>query len=238
VSSSSRIDDGDIAGRLAHVRERIAEAAARAGRDPGEIGLVVVTKDVTAERAAEALDAGATDLGENRAQELTAKMETLAGRTPAPRWHFIGTLQRNKVKVVVGSVAFIHSIDSIPLGRAVAARAEGLGIVQEVLLEVNTSGEASKHGFDPGAVAEGLESLGGSPGLRVRGLMTIGPAGASALSRRSFAALRDLRDDLRQQLHGAPLEELSMGMTSDFEQAIEEGATLVRVGTAIFGERR
>jgi hypothetical protein len=237
VNAAERGDYGAIAARLDGVRQRIAAAARRVRRDPGAVRLVVVTKDVGVDRAAAALDAGAIDLGENRAQEFVAKMKALDRRAVAPRWHFIGTLQRNKVKAVVGAVELIHSIDSIPLGGAVAARAQDLGIVQDVLLEVNTSGESTKHGFSQAAAAEAIEALGGAPGLRVRGLMTIAPAGAPSVARRSFVTLRDLRDDLRGRLHGEGLEELSMGMTSDFEQAIEEGATIVRVGTAIFGER-
>lgn len=227
----------DIAGRLADVRERIRRAAVRAGRDPGEVRLVVVTKDVDAARASEAVAAGATDLGENRAQEFVAKVSALAGARPAPRWHFIGTLQRNKIKDVVGVASLIHSVDSVALGGGVAARAAAAGIVQDVLLEVNVSGEATKHGFPPSATAEALEALAGAPGVRVRGLMTIAPAGAPAVARRTFAELRGLRDELRGTLGGSDLEELSMGMTSDFEEAVEEGATIVRVGTAIFGKR-
>jgi PLP dependent protein len=239
VNTAGRMEGtpaADIARRLSEVRDRIALAAARAGRDPGDVRLVVVTKDVDARRAAQALAAGATDLGENRAQELTAKAEALASESP--RWHFIGTLQRNKVKDVVGVASLIHSVDSIALGRAVAVRAGTLGIVQEVLLEVNVSGEATKHGLRPGATAEALGSLAGEPGLHVRGLMTIAPAVAPPIARRAFAELRDLAQELRGTLGGSELGELSMGMTSDFEQAVEEGATIVRVGAAIFGPRR
>ena len=228
---------GAIAERLTRVRDRIADASARAGRDAAAVRLVVVTKDVDVRRAAEALAAGATDLGENRAREFTAKIDALAGEAPQPRWHFIGTLQRNKIKTVVGAAGLIHSVDSIALGRAVAARAHALGIAQDVLLEVNVSGEASKHGLEPAATAEALGSLAGEEGIRVRGLMTIAPAGAPSVARRAFSDLRDLRDALRGTLGGADLDELSMGMTSDFEQAVEEGATIVRVGTAIFGAR-
>ena len=228
---------GSIVERLTYVRNRIADASARSGRDPAAVRLVVVTKDVDVRRAAEALAAGATDLGEKRAREFTAKIDALAGEAPQPRWHFIGTLQRNKVKAVVGAANLIHSVDSISLGRAVAARAEALGITQDVLLEVNVSGEASKHGLESGATADALGSLAGEPGLRIRGLMTIAPAGAASVARRAFTDLRELRDKLRGTLGGAELDELSMGMTSDFEEAIEEGATIIRVGTAIFGAR-
>jgi PLP dependent protein len=239
VNAAERIDGpvgADIAARLSDVRRRIANAADRAGRDPASVRLVVVTKDVDPGRVAEAVAAGATELGENRAQELASKVQAIAG-PHQPRWHFIGTLQRNKVKGVVGVATLIHSIDSIELGRAVGARAANLGIVQDALLEVNVAGEASKHGLPPGGTAEALEALAGEPGLRLWGLMTIAPAGAPSIARRAFAELRDLRDRLAETLGGADLAELSMGMSGDFEQAIAEGATIVRVGTAIFGPR-
>jgi len=240
VNAARRIDgggDGEVAARLAEVRARIVAAEHGAGRPAGSVRLVVVTKDVDANRAAQALAAGATDLGENRAQELATKMTALTSYDRSPRWHFIGTLQRNKVKSVVGAVSLIHSVDSIGLGRAVAGRAAALRIAQEVLLEVNVSGEPTKHGLEPSNAPEALDALAGEPSIRVRGLMTIAPAGGASIARRSFEALRELRDRLRTRLSGGGLEELSMGMTSDFEQAIEEGATIVRVGTAIFGPR-
>lgn len=231
-------DDNGLAERLGGVRERIAAAAARAGRDPAEVRLVVVTKDVSSGRVREALAAGATDLGENRAQELQRKIEELGDISPAPRWHFIGTLQRNKVRMVAGRTALIHSVDSVALGRAIADRAAASGAEQEILVEVNVSGEPSKHGVDPGDVWTTVASLADTPGLRLRGLMTIAPAGVPAAAREAFAGLRELRDRLRTELGGGSLEELSMGMTADFEAAVEEGATIVRVGTAIFGTRR
>ena len=226
-----------IAERLRAVRQRVAAAAVGAGRDPSEILLVVVTKEVDAGRIREAISAGAVDLGENRAQDLTRKMEELAGVSPAPRWHFIGTLQRNKVRLVAGRTVMIHSVDSVELGEAIARRASGLGLEQDALVEVNVSGEASKHGVDPADAWRVVASLSGVTGIRLRGLMTIAPAGLPAAARTAFARLRDLRDELRDELGGGSLEHLSMGMTSDFEVAIEEGATIVRIGTAIFGPR-
>jgi PLP dependent protein len=229
-----------IADAIAHVRARIAEAAQRAGRATDDIRLVVVTKDVDAGRVREAIDAGATDLAENRAQELVAKRETIRrlGLGTQPAWHFIGTLQKNKVKAVTGNVALVHSVDSIALGQEIARRAAEAHVVQDVLLEVNVSGESTKHGLLPGATAQALDALAGERSLVVRGLMTIAPAGSKALARESFRALRELQASLRTTLSGSGLTELSMGMTSDFEEAIEEGATIVRIGTAIFGERR
>lgn len=228
-----------IAERLAEVRARIAGAAIGSGRDPAAVRLVVVTKEVPPERIREAIDAGATDLGENRAQELAAKIEELSGVSSPHRWHFIGTLQRNKVKLVAGRVALIHSVDSAELGRAIAERGASSGTLQDVLVEVNVSGEASKHGVASEDAWGLVASLAGLPGIRVQGLMTLAPPpGAGIPSRAVFAGLRELRDRLRGELGGATLDELSMGMTSDFEAAVEEGSTIVRVGTAIFGPRR
>jgi pyridoxal phosphate enzyme (YggS family) len=226
-----------VAQRLGKVRARIAEAAIDSGRDPATVRLVVVTKEVPPERIRDAIEADATDLGENRAQELAAKMEALAS-VPSHRWHFIGTLQRNKVKLVSGRVALIHGVDSIELGQAISQRAASEGVVQDVLVEVNVSGEASKHGVDPREAWGLVASLAGLPGIRLKGLMTIAPPGSGVASRAAFSGLRELRDRLQGELGGGTLDELSMGMTSDFEVAVEEGATIVRVGTAIFGPRR
>jgi pyridoxal phosphate enzyme (YggS family) len=227
----------EIAERIAQVRERIAEVALGAGRDPASVRLVAVTKGVPVERVREAIAAGAADLGENRAQELVGKMQSVAEASRMHRWHFIGTLQRNKVRFVAGRVALLHSVDSLELGRAVATRAGSLDREQDALLEVNVSGEASKHGIDPDEAAQVVAGLDGLPGIHLRGLMTIAPEGGGNATRTAFAALRALRDRLRGEPGGRDLDELSMGMTSDFEAAIEEGSTIVRVGTAIFGPR-
>jgi pyridoxal phosphate enzyme (YggS family) len=228
----------EIADRLARVRERVAGAAERSGRDASAVRLVVVTKDVPVDQIRIAVEAGASDLGENRVQELLPKMDQLSWLAAGPRWHFIGTLQRNKIRSVAGRVALIHSIDSIELGRAVGKRAAEQRTAQDILLEVNASGEASKHGLAPDAVGDALDALGGERGIRIQGLMTIAPQGSKALARSSFETLRDLRDRLHPTLAGSTLTELSMGMTDDFEEAIEEGATIIRVGTAIFGPRK
>ena len=228
----------EIADRLATVSERIAAAAERSGRRAADVRLVVVTKEVPADQIRVAIEAGAADLGENRVQELLPKMDELSWLVPGPRWHFIGTLQKNKVRSVAGRVALIHSIDSVALGQAVAKRAADEGTTQDALLEVNASGERSKHGLAPDQAEGALEALAGERGLRIRGLMTIAPQGSLALARSTFEALRDLRDRLGKTIAGAAVTELSMGMTDDFEPAIEEGATIVRIGTAIFGGRR
>ncbi len=222
-----------IAENVAAVLARIDAAAARAGRDPREITMVGVTKEVDADTAREAVAAGVADLGENRVQALADKQDALADLEV--RWHLIGTLQRNKVARVVGRVAMIHSIDSAFLAGAVTRRAAELGIRQDVLLEVNAGEEPSKHGIRPGDALEVGRGLLDMDGLRLRGLMTVAPQGDAVATRRSFHVLRELRDALRG---GAPdVTELSMGMTEDFEVAIEEGATIVRIGTALFGAR-
>ena len=222
-----------IADNLAVVRARMDAAASRVGRDAREITLVAVTKEVDADAAREAIGNGLKDLGENRVQELVKKQEALAGL--GVNWHMIGTLQRNKVAQVVGRVVLIHSVDSVSLGEAIAKRANARGISQDVLLEVNAGAEQSKHGVAPAETVEAARRLLDMTGLRLRGLMTVAPQGDPDSSRRAFRTLRELRDALKAR---APdVTELSMGMTEDLEVAIEEGATIVRVGTAIFGAR-
>jgi PLP dependent protein len=218
-----------VAANLAAVRGRIAAAAARAGRDPAGVTLVAVAKTHPAAAVAAAAAAGVTDVGENYAQELVAKHAALGD---AVRWHFIGRLQRNKVKQVVGRAALIHAVDSTALLQAIATRAAEAGIVQPILLAVSAAGEAQK----TGAPAEAIEALAaaarGWPSLRLDGLMTMPPESDDPEAARPyFGALRQLRDRL------VPGGALSMGMSADLEVAVEEGATLVRVGTAIFGAR-
>jgi PLP dependent protein len=210
-----------VAAAVAAVQERIAAAATRAGRDPAAVTLVAATKTVPADRIAAALAAGVSDVGENRAQELLAKAPALAGASP--RWHFLGPLQRNKVKALAPWVTCWQTIDRVALGAAVARHAPGA----RVLVEVNLGQEPQKAGCAPGATSALVDELRGL-GLGVDGLMAVPPLGADP--RPYFAQLRELaaRD---------ALPELSMGMTDDFEIAVEEGATLVRVGRALFGER-
>jgi pyridoxal phosphate enzyme (YggS family) len=211
------------------VRERIARACERAGRSPDEVTLIAVTKGHPAEVAAEACRAGLVDLGENRVQEALPKIEALASLGLRPRWHLIGHLQTNKVKSVTGRFAILHSVDSVRLGHALSQRAN---MPLPVLLEVNAAQEASKHGFAPDEVASAFEEIAALPYLDVRGLMTVAPLVEDAeVVRPVFRRLRELRDELG-------LRELSMGMTDDFEVAIEEGSTMVRVGRALFGERQ
>ena len=227
-----------IGARLADLLARIAAAAARAGRRPGEVGLVAVSKRHPPELVAAAARAGVTDLGENYAQELVGKMDALAG-DPAARglaWHFIGRLQRNKVRLVVGRVALIHAVDSIELAREIDRRAAEAGRVQPILIAVSAAGEAQKTGVDPDALGRLLEEIAGLSALDCAGLMTMPPwPDAPEDSRRYFRELCEIRD--RHATPDRPLPHLSMGTTGDLEVAVEEGATLVRVGTALFGPR-
>ena len=211
----------DVASRVQAVRTRLAAAAARAGRDPSAVTLVAATKLVPAERVAAAVDAGVVDVGENRAQELLAKAPALAAL--GPRWHFLGPLQRNKVKALAAWVTCWQSVDRRALGETLARHAPGA----HVLVEVNLAGEPQKTGCAPDettALVDALRAL----ALDVEGLMAVPPHGEDP--RPWFARLRDLAG-------AAAVPELSMGMTDDFEIAVEEGATLVRVGRALFGER-
>lgn len=223
----------DIETGLRHVRERIAAAAARAGRAHDEVTLVAVSKSFSADLVAQALQAGALDLGENRAQELKEKAIALP---QVPRWHFIGHLQTNKARHVVGTAHLIHSVDRFALAEEISRRARVAGVSQEVLIEVNVSGERTKHGVEPPAAVALAREVDRLEGLRVRGLMTMAPFTDDAeLSRPFFSDLRAIGERLTAVLPDAG--ELSMGMTRDFEVAVEEGATLVRVGEAIFGPR-
>jgi pyridoxal phosphate enzyme (YggS family) len=217
------VNGHDIAANVAAVRDRIESAARRAGRDPTEITLVAAVKTVPADAVARALRAGVTDLGENRAQELLAKAPELADVDPTPRWHFIGALQRNKVRALAPWVSLWHSVDRPELVDELARRAPGAA----VLVEVNLGDEPAKAGCTREA-AGALVDAARAQGLTVEGLMTVPPAGDDP--RRWFAELAAL---------GARLElrHLSMGMTDDYEVAVEEGATMVRVGRALFGPR-
>lgn len=224
----------DVGANVAQVRARIAAAAERVGRSGAGVTLVGVGKSFPAHVVVAAADAGVTDLGENRAQELKEKAIAVPRDV---RWHFIGHLQTNKARQVVGLAHLIHSVDRYALGEEIARRARARSVTQNVLIEVNISGEVTKHGVEPAAalaLALEVEEL---EGVRVEGLMTMAPyADDPESSRPYFAHLRELGERLRSALPDAGA--LSMGMTRDFEVAIEEGATLVRVGEAIFGPRR
>lgn len=217
--------------RLDRVRTRIGAAAARAGRDPRAITLVAVSKnvDVGAVRALRA--AGQADFGENRAQELQQKVAALA--ESRVRWHFVGRLQRNKVKEVVGVATLIHSVDRVELGEAIGDRAGRRNLVQRVLVQVNVGEDPAKGGCAPEAAAGLVARLRRFEGIACVGLMTMPPLGPDV--RPLFRRLRELRDRLRRRF--PEVTELSMGMSRDFDVAVEEGATMVRVGQALFGQR-
>jgi pyridoxal phosphate enzyme (YggS family) len=220
----------NVAANLQRVRDRIASAALRAGRQPADVSLVVVTKAVGMGPIEDALAAGAGVLGENRVQEAREKWAILRGRAAL---HLIGHLQTNKAGPAVEMFELIHSLDSLRLAEALDRRAAAIHKVQGVLIEVHTTNEASKHGVDPEALPELVDAVRGLSHLEVQGLMTMGPLeGGIEGARRSFALLRGLLERLASA--GIPGRELSMGMTGDFEVAIEEGATIVRIGSAIF----
>jgi pyridoxal phosphate enzyme (YggS family) len=218
--------------RFSGVRDRIAKAARRAGRNPGEVELVAVSKKQPAELIREAVDAGQLLFGENRVQEAMVKIPSLPGSL---RWHLVGHLQSNKIRKALPLFELIHSVDSAELAGEIDRIAGDMGLFPRVLLEVNVSGEGSKHGFRPEQLERDLETLLALPRLQVEGFMTMAPLAPEAEAARPFfAGLRELRDRMAARA-GIPFGILSMGMSGDFEVAVEEGATLVRVGSAIFG---
>ena len=225
-----------IQSNIAEIRSRIAAACAECGRDPKEITLVGASKMNDAAACREAIAAGIDVLGENRVQEMTEKLSQNA-YDGAPL-HFIGHLQRNKVKQVVGKAALIQSVGSLPLLKAIEKEAEKQGIVQDILLEVNIGGEEAKSGFAPGELEDAAKAAQAMEHIRVHGLMTIPPADCSREENiHYFQEVRALYVDINEKLFHNKLECLSMGMSGDFEDAIRNGATMVRVGTAIFGAR-
>lgn len=229
---------------VAWVKERIAAACARHGRDPASVRLVAVTKMIPLRQVVEGCRCGLWDLGENRIPDALDRIPALppllaeAGLDPdLVRWHFIGHLQRNKAAKASGRFALLHGVDSLDLAGRLGMRAQAEGRSERILLEVNISGEAQKSGFEPGTVVETAAAAAGIPGLEIRGLMGMARYDASEPElRASFARLRRLAEEARSAT-GLPLPELSMGMSGDFEEAIAEGATLVRIGTALFGPR-
>ena len=225
--------------RIEDVRERITRACGRAGRSPNEVCLVVVTKTHPVQVVLNTLAAGASDLGENRIQEALPKIEAVRAAGTPCRFHLIGHLQSNKSKLAVRNFDLIHSVDSVDLARALDRHAAEAGKVQPILLQVNVSGEQSKSGLNPETAAPALKQiLDECPALRVDGLMTMAPLVEDPETTRPvFRALRQLRDNLREQAACGLGLELSTGMSNDYEIAVEEGATLVRVGSAILGSR-
>jgi len=220
--------------RLKDVRGRIADAARRSGREPSAVTLVAVTKTHPAETLRPAYESGLRDFGENRVQEALSKQDALPSDI---RWHLIGQLQTNKINKIPGRFVLVHSVDSPSLAKAMSDR---LSVApQEILLEVNTSAESSKSGVSPSGAVQAVRELISLPHLCLRGLMTVGPlTDVDAKQREAFKTLKGLFDEIRARGQAGPrFDILSMGMSSDFEAAIEEGSTLVRVGTALFGQR-
>ena len=225
-----------IRDNLSRVQDRIAAAAARAGRNPTSIGLVAVSKTKPVSLIVEAIDAGITDIGENRVQEAQSKHPQIASLV---KWHLVGHLQRNKVKQALQIFDLIHSVDSLRLLDEIDRRSAQLNRTTEVLIQVNTSAEPSKYGLEPNQTLNFIENTHPYTHVRIKGLMTIGAFLPDPEAvRPMFVLLRQLRDKITaQQFPKVEMDNLSMGMTNDFEVAIEEGANLIRVGTAIFGER-
>jgi pyridoxal phosphate enzyme (YggS family) len=227
-----------LARRYEALKDRIDAACARAERHPADVLLVAVSKTFGADVVLEAFAAGITDFGENRAQELESKLRALPDSAARRvRWHFVGPVQTNKVRAVAGAAVLVHSVDRLRLGEAIGRRARELGIVQDVLIEVNLAGERSKHGVDSETAVELATQVAQIAGVSVKGLMTIPRFAVDAeRSRPYFQQLARLRGLLARELSDAT--ELSMGMSADFEVAIEEGATIVRIGEALFGPRQ
>lgn len=222
-----------IAERYEAVWQRVRDAADVVGRDPEDVLIVAVAKTVGPAEVREAISVGIRDFGENRVQEFVGKHALF----PEARWHFIGTLQTNKVQHVVGKAHLIHSVDSVHLLERIDRVAEAQGVLQPVLLQVNISHEASKHGFDRVEAADLMERAIEFQNVVPRGLMTMAPLGIPEMARPVFRELHDLFESLRaMRFNEREFTELSMGMTNDFEVAVEEGATIVRVGRAIFGK--
>jgi pyridoxal phosphate enzyme (YggS family) len=223
-----------IAENLERVREQIAHAAAKSGRSIDDVELVAISKTHDAEKVRKAIEAGQTLFGESRIQEARVKIPELPSNI---RWHFVGHLQKNKIRHALALFELIHGVDSLALAQDVNRIAEEDGLHPRVLLEVNVAGEGSKFGFQPDKLRAEIESLLALPRLSILGLMTIPPIAEEAeASRKYFVQLRELRDSLQTEFH-VDLAQLSMGMTQDYAVAVDEGATLVRVGTAIFWER-
>lgn len=229
----------EIAANLHDVQRRIATAAARVGRSPAQVRLVTVSKTYPFADIEAALAAGQRDFGENRLEELWPKVEMARSRgLDMIRWHMIGTIQSRKTREAVGPINLIHSVDRVKIAQRLSRDAIAAGYVLNVLLETNVSGEASKHGFTPAEVLAAAGELLTLPGIRLCGLMTMAPFESTAEATRPvFRGLRCLQQQLIEHFPQGDWRELSMGMTNDFEVAIEEGATIVRIGSAIFGAR-
>lgn len=218
------------------IRQKIKAAAEKSGRNAEDILLLGVTKTVDCERIQHLADLGILSFGENRVQELMSKIDVIKGDI---KWHLIGSLQKNKVKYIIGRVELIHSVDSVDLASEIAKRSEKAGLVTDILLEVNAAGEESKHGFNPDDVYRAVDMLRGTKGINVKGLMTVAPFDENAENNRVyFKKMNEIFIDIRAKNgDNIDMRFLSMGMTNDYTVAIEEGANIVRIGTGIFGTR-
>lgn len=225
-----------VSERIRDIKNEINNICRRCGRNPDEVRVVAVSKTVSPEIIKESYQAGQAIFGENRVQEWLGKKDQLP---PDIEWHLIGTLQRNKVKYVIGGVSLIHSVDSLALAREISKEAGKKKALVPVLLQVNISREASKHGFHKELLLESLEEIASLPGIKIRGLMTIAPlADDQEKTRPVFRALRLLAEEIAaKKVAGVDMRELSMGMSDDYVVAVEEGATLLRIGSRIFGPR-
>ena len=223
---------------LENVERRICEACERSGRKREDVTLVAVSKTYDSSCVLEAYDAGAREFGENRVQELTQKQDEL--KDLDIRWHLIGHLQKNKVKYIIGRTALIHSVDSFELAEMISRKSEAEGIVTDILVEINIGDESSKFGVKPEEALKTVEEMSVLKGIHIRGLMAVAPiTDDPENNRKYFRRMRDLAVDIgSKNIDNVTMYELSMGMTGDFETAIEEGATIVRIGTAIFGKRQ
>lgn len=228
---------GTIKENLYEINKRIKASAEKAGRNYNDIKLIAVTKTVDTDRVEEAIEAGIESAGENKPQELSRKYEILGD---AVKWHQIGTLQKNKVKYIIDKACMIHSVESISLAEEINKRAQAKDIKMDCLVQVNISGEESKHGVSPEEAMSIIKYISENcQYVKIKGLMTMAPFDASEEEiRRVFRGLKELSEKIdNENIENVEMKELSMGMTNDFEIAIEEGATMVRIGTAIFGKR-
>lgn len=225
--------------RINIVRENISDCCREFGRNPDKVTLVGVSKVFPVEYAEAAFISGLKDLAENKPQDLKAKFDTMAELNMNPNWHLIGTLQKNKVKYVVGRASLIHSVDSLELAAEINRKSEEKGIVSNILIQVNVSGEESKHGFAPSETSSVIEQINGMSGLSLHGLMTMAPKQTyDGEARKVFADTYKLYESLKAKTSDpASWNVLSMGMSQDYKWAIAEGATHIRIGTAIFGDR-
>ncbi len=226
----------EIENNIKRLKQEIESVAVKSGRQRDSVRLVLVTKTVSQERLFEAYEAGERNFGENRVQEILAKKPLLPQNI---RWHFIGHLQTNKVKEIIGQAVLIQSLDSVHLAKELEKASGKLNLITEVLLQVNTSGEAAKFGFKPEELEDAVGEMTRFSHLKIRGLMTIGPlTDDDKKIRESFVLLRNLRKKMKASYPDLDWSELSMGMSEDYRIAIEEGATILRIGRAVFGERK